>query len=201
MWKLKKCGGGLYSVLFRNKISFYIQPGAKNHPRKQRGKEEWIGPTENANEVNFPEALAKLTFGHDFNQSLLADDFGCLWNSCEFVCRIWPLGCEHWFVPRDICRWSDDHICLPRATKSTTLYSTGFESCWSHAISGLKHARLPKKLRALTFGHDFNQRLETLPEGLQSLTFGHNFDQPLAAVSLGVEKNSAKNMWTLQHFP
>lgn len=120
MWKLKKCGGGLYSVLFRNKISFYIQPGAKNHPRKQRGKEEWIGPTENANEVNFPEALAKLTFGHDFNQSLLADDFGCLWNSCEFVCRIWPLGCEHWFVPRDICRWSDDHICLPRATKSTT---------------------------------------------------------------------------------
>jgi hypothetical protein len=60
---------------------------------------------------------------------------------------------------------------------------------------------LPKKLRALTFGHDFNQGLETLPEGLQSLTFGHNFDQPLAAVSLGVEKNFAKNMWTLQHFP
>ena len=67
---------------------------------------------------------------------------------------------------------------LPKSLRSLT-----FASGFNH--QGLHHVRLPQVLQRLTFGADFNQRLDhlTWPAGLQSLTLGGRFNESLDKVT------------------
>ena len=120
--------------------------------------------------LRFPKSLISLTFGGEFNQSLVGVTLPSNPRSLTFGERF---------------NQSLEHVTLPNNLKNL-IFGDYFDQ-------SLERITLPNSLQNLTFGDRFNQSLErvTLPDSLQSLTFGDRFNRSLRRVTF---PNSLQNL-------
>ena len=115
--------------------------------------------------LHLPKSLINLTFGNEFNQSLVGVTLPDSLQNLTFC---------------DEFNNSLEGVTLPNSLQSLTF---GYKFNQS-----LERVTLPSSLQNLTFGpdSDFNQSLEgvTLPHRLQNLTCGCKFNQSLERVTL-----------------
>ncbi|CAK9070609.1 Regulator of nonsense transcripts 1 (ATP-dependent helicase RENT1) (Nonsense mRNA reducing factor 1) (NORF1) (Up-frameshift suppressor 1 homolog) (mUpf1) [Durusdinium trenchii] len=121
------------------------------------------GRTRDHMHATVTDAIASLTFGWDFNQSLKGVTLPSSLQTLTFGSRF---------------NQSLEGVTLPSSLQTLTF---GWEF-----NQGLEGVTLPSSLQTLTFGWEFNQSLEgvTLPSSLQTLTFGDEFNQSLEGVIL-----------------
>ena len=110
-----------------------------------------------------PKTLQSLTFGYDFNESLLGRKLP------ERLLKLTFTG---------IYNCSLEGLDWPKGLRDLTLGKRFNQS--------LELVDFPESLRSLTFGDEFNRSMHavSLPSSLQSLHFGNNFDQTLEGVEL-----------------
>ncbi|CAK9043412.1 Probable serine/threonine-protein kinase fnkA (FNIP repeat-containing protein A) [Durusdinium trenchii] len=125
--------------------------------------------------VTLPSSLLTLTFGIDFNQSL---------EGVTLPSSLQTLTFGYAF------NQSLEGVTLPSSLQTLT-----FGYAFNQSLEGVT---LPSSLQTLTFGYAFNQSVTltfgpkfnqslegvTLPSSLQTLTFGREFNQSLAGVTL-----------------
>ena len=137
----------------------------------------------------FPENLQHLTFGKDFNRSLMHVTRLLNKKSLEVQLRFVKKNPNLWL---QIELW--DKPCRAKKQKKKTSSKVNFPANLKTLTFGdrfnqiLRGIRFPHTLQTLTLGFAYNQSLQyndmVLPDGLQELIFGYNYNQSLCQVKL-----------------
>ncbi|CAK9043414.1 unnamed protein product [Durusdinium trenchii] len=139
--------------------------------------------------VTLPSSLLTLTFGIDFNQSLEGVTLPSSLQTLTFG-YAFNQSLEGVTLPSSLqtltfgyaFNQSLEGVTLPSSLQTLT-FGYAFNQSFNQSLEGVT---LPSSLQTLTFGYAFNQSFEgvTLPSSLQTLTFGREFNQSLAGVTL-----------------
>ena len=128
--------------------------------------------------VDLPKNLLSLTFGHEFNQSLVNVKFPSCLQFLTFG-RSFNKSLVNVELPSslecltfgELFNQSLEHVILPAGLKCLTL-GDGFNQMFANVT-------LPASLQSLKFGAAFDYQLGSLPDSLESLTLGLSFNQSL----------------------
>ncbi|CAK9102992.1 unnamed protein product, partial [Durusdinium trenchii] len=135
--------------------------------------------------VTLPSKLKSLTFGRQFNQSLKGVTLPSSLQTLTFG-KNFNRSLEGITFPSSLqtLTFGEDYSqSLEGVTLPSSLQTLTFDNNFNQSLEVVP---LPSKLQTLTFGYSFNQSLEgvTLPSSLQTLTFGSQFNQSLEGVTL-----------------